>query len=173
MNTPEQQRDTHIHSPSTLIPMPDDTAEAVFKLAVVKDQRSIDRLLDILATNPADDHLAALLNDGPWPDALPNAHDIATHGAHPDHLTRLKDLGKQVAAAASTEHERMQGAARYALAVAAALAHHRARIGSASPQFLLPLMADFADVTISPWRAVFENAADACRKLSQSGHEGA
>ncbi len=141
----------------------DDTTATVLRMSIVRGQRAIDRLLDLLATPPAPgiDTFGSLVQDR-WPADFPPARALVDSSPGVEPLIRLKDSGKRRAAGAARDIERMQGAARYALAVAAALTHHGVSITSMHRQELHPVLLDFAELTGAPWSRLFDAAARRC-----------
>ena len=93
---------------------------------------------------------------------LPPARSLVDASPGVGSLVRLKDTGKRRAADAARDAERMQGTARYTLAVAAALAHHGESITSMHRKELCPLQPDFAELTGPPWSRLFAAAARGC-----------
>ena len=141
----------------------DDTTATVLRMSIIRGQRAIDRLLDVLATplSAGADTFGQLVESG-WPADQSPASALVDASPGVESLIRLKDSGKRRAVGAAGEVQRMQGAARYAVAVAAALAHHGAGISSMPRQELHPVLLDFAELTGAPWSRLFEAAARRC-----------
>ena len=151
-------------SPDHAGPDPLDAATtAVLQMSIVRGQRAIDRLLDLMATPPSAgvDTFAHMVEDG-WPVDLPPARSLVDASPGVESLIHLKDSGKRRVADAARDAERMQGTARYTLAVAAALAHHGESITSMHRKELYTLLLDFAELTGPPWSRLFAAAARRC-----------
>lgn len=149
--------------PHTLPNPPDATTTAVLRMAVVRHQAAIDRLLDLLASESPDgaDLFTRLLESPPLPDDLPSPRSVADDTPALPELERLKRHAKVMTANATGELDRMRGTALYTLAVAGALAHHARRISSAAPTELRQILLEFAELTSAPWSAIFARAAAA------------
>ena len=150
-----------------------DRAESVLRMALVRNQRAIDRVLDYLAAGgpsptgegaaPGGDVFGELIGGARWPGGVVRMEDVVVGGVSLETLGRLKQAGKQMARSSLDEEGRMAGSGVYALAVASALAHHGEVISSAGRGDLRTLLADFAELTGEPWRGVFGRAADRLR----------
>lgn len=142
----------------------DRTTHSLLQLAVVRDQRAIDRLLDLLATPPdaARDLFGSLLECEDWPSHLSAPRDLAARSPGLEDLVAIKEKGKAMVVSGVGELQRLRGTAFYTLGVAVALAHHAERISSAGDDELRDLMLDLAELTAAPWSGLFETAASRC-----------
>jgi len=141
----------------TNIPLSDHKTQEVLHLAVVRDLRTIDRLLDALALPEQGPTLLRRLTGD---DATITPASLARMS--PGELASSKQLGKRLVATAQTEHDRMCGSWRYIVAVAAALAYHGRLLSSSGGPELRPIFLDLADLTPPPWTDLFEAAASRC-----------
>ncbi len=143
--------------PSSHSRLTDHATEEVLHLAVVRDLRTIDRLLDALSLpEEGPTLLRRLIADGglDGPEAV-RRFDL-------DQLSEVKQGGKRRVSVASAESDRMIGSWQYIVAVAAGFASHSRNISSTPPAELRPLLLDLSEVTPAPWAALFAEAAGRC-----------
>ncbi len=148
---------TPVPDPGATPPLPDRATEEVLHLAVVRDLRTIDRLIDALST-PREGHV--LLRQLEVEGGLLSAEDALEMDA--DALIGLKQSGKRMVSAGMGEAERLIGSWKYIVAVAAGLAAGAGNLSSSQPGELRPIMLDLAEATADSWRGLFRSAADRC-----------
>jgi hypothetical protein len=133
----------------------DDATAGVLRLAVVRDLRTIDRLLDALATPEEGpvllrrlETLGGLLSP------------IEVSGLSLPELREVKQSGKRGVSGSAGEEEQLVGSWRYIVAVAGGLAVHGENISSSGARELRPILLDLAELTGHGWCDLFRSAAE-------------